>query len=126
MDYRISKHFLIFLYNLVNLFTAQNRLKLRPQLPTGNMVQNVQSLSTKYFLHHIWSCRNHPFIRVKLQFIVSRKNGERIKKLFAYAFHSKKKAAIYTHTAGRGKTLDIVFSSLFYTCVINRKYNSTL
>ena len=33
MDYRIAKESLIF-YNLVNLFTAQNRLKIGAQIPT--------------------------------------------------------------------------------------------
>ena len=36
VDYRTAKAFLDF-YNLVNLFTAQNWLKLGPQLPTKNV-----------------------------------------------------------------------------------------
>ena len=33
VDYRITKAFLKCVYNLINLFTAQNRLELGPQLP---------------------------------------------------------------------------------------------
>ena len=37
VNYIIAKEFLIF-YNLVNLFTAQNRLDLGPQIPTVWMI----------------------------------------------------------------------------------------
>ena len=41
VDYIIAKEFLIFKYDLVHLFTAQNRLKFGPQLPTLSRTINT-------------------------------------------------------------------------------------
>ena len=41
MGYRIAKAFLTFFNNLLNLFTAQNRLDLGPQLPTYNIGSKI-------------------------------------------------------------------------------------
>ena len=50
MDYRTAKAFLIF-YNLANLFNAQNRLKLGPQLPRSILSIVQHQFSALHQIH---------------------------------------------------------------------------